>query len=135
MVTPAPTPTPTPTLDSNQDVVKPIDPQEPPIEKDWSAIATEKLRGQKIPGSAEEKIRRAVKAILNHNDYTATSNNDRWFIGVRSIQDLSGCNYAPIKKFLEEFNVMISDHNNKHGLTNQHNKRHKPLITEIITNW
>ena len=135
LVTPAPIPTPTPTLDSNQDVVKPIDPQESPVEKDWSAIATEKLKGQKIPGSAEEKIRRAVKAIIDFNDYTAPSNNERWFIGIRSIQDLSGCNYVPIKKFLDDYKKMVGDHNSKYDLGSQHNKRHTKKIGEIIMNW
>ena len=130
-----PIPTPNPTLDSNQDVVKPIDPQKPPVEKDWSAIATEKLKGQKIPGSAEEKIRRAVKAIIDFNDYVAPSNNDRWFLGIRSIQDVSGCNYAPIKKFLDDYKTIVDDHNSKYGLGNQHNKRHTKKIGEIIVNW
>ena len=133
-------PTPAITIDSNQELVKPEVPQEQPlqeqpVEKDWSAIATEKLKGQKIPGSAEEKIRRAVKAILDYNDYTATSNDMRWFLGVRSIQDLSGCNYAPIKKFLEDYKIMIDDHNTKYSLSNQHNKRHTKKIGEIIVNW
>jgi hypothetical protein len=105
----------------------------PEPEKDWESIPSEDLKGKHTPGSAEEKIRRAVKAIMDHNDYKATSNSDRWFIGVRSIQDLSGCNYAPIKKYVDEKSVMIFDHNAKYGLSNQHNKKHKQQISDVIT--
>lgn len=104
-----------------------------PIEKDWESIASEDLKGKHTPGSAEEKIRRAVKAIMEHNDYKAPSNNERWFLGVRSIQDLSGCNYAPIKKYLDERSTMIFDHNAKYGLSNQHNKKHKQNISGVLT--
>jgi len=103
------------------------------LEKDWESIPSEDLKGKHTPGSAEEKIRRAVKAIMDHNDYKATNNSDRWFIGVRSIQDLSGCNYAPIKKYVDEKSVMIFDHNAKYGLSNQHNKKHKQQISDVIT--
>jgi hypothetical protein len=65
--------------------------QEPPVEpkpeKDWSQVPSESLKGSHTPGSAEEKIRRTVKAIMDWNDYSAPSSNERWFIGVRSIQD------------------------------------------------
>lgn len=103
------------------------------VEKDWESIPSEDLKGKHTPGSAEEKIRRAVKAIMEHNDYKAPSNNERWFLGVRSIQDLSGCNYAPIKKYLDDHKIMIDDHNAKYDLSNQHNKKHKQEISEIIT--
>jgi hypothetical protein len=106
---------------------------EKPVEKDWESIPSEDLKGKHTPGSAEEKIRRAVKAIMDHNDYKATNNSDRWFIGVRSIQDLSGCNYAPIKKYVDEKSVMIFDHNAKYGLSNQHNKKRKQKIFDVIT--
>jgi hypothetical protein len=103
------------------------------VDKDWESIPSEDLKGKHTPGSAEEKIRRVVKAIMEHNDYKAPSNNERWFLGVRSIQDLSGCNYAPIKKYLDERSTMIFDHNAKYGLNNQHNKKHKQHISDVIT--
>ena len=113
--------------------VQTAEPEDKPIEKDWEAIPSENLKGKHTPGSAEEKIRRVVKAIMEHNNYKAPSNNERWFLGVRSIQDLSGCNYAPIKKYLDEHSTMIFDHNAKYGLSNQHNKKHKQEISQVIT--
>ena len=106
---------------------------EKPVEKDWESIPSEDLKGKHTPGSAEEKIRRAIKAIMEHNDYTAPSNSERWFIGVRSIQDLSGCNHAPIKKYVEDHKTMIDGHNAKHGLSNQHNKKHRQTISQVIS--
>ena len=131
---PTPTPTvivPVPTSTSTATATAPA----PVIEKPWVKTPTEDLKGKKIPGSAEEKIKRAVQAIFNYNDYSASSNNERWFLGVRSIQDLSGCNYAPIKKFIDDYSTMIADHNGKYGLSNQHNKKHTKAISEIILNW
>ena len=130
----APIPTPTPTVTVATSTTIESAPVTAP-EKPWVNTATEDLKGKKIPGSAEEKIRRAVQAIFNYNDYTAPLNNERWFIGVRSIQDLSGCNYAPIKKFIDDYSTMIADHNAKYGLSNQHNKKHTKPISEIILNW
>ncbi|MBW4449174.1 MAG: telomere resolvase [Spirirestis rafaelensis WJT71-NPBG6] len=104
-----------------------------PLEKDWEAIPSEDLKGKHTPGSAEEKIRRTVKAIMDHNNYKAPSNNERWFLGVRSIQDLSGCNYAPIKKYVDDHKTMINDHNSKFSLSNQHNKKHSQKISDVIT--
>jgi hypothetical protein len=103
------------------------------VEKDWESIPSENLKGKHTPGSAEEKIRRAIKAIMEHNDYTAPSNSERWFIGVRSIQDVSGCNYAPIKKYVDDHKTMIDDHNAKHALSNQHNKKHRQTISQVIS--
>ena len=113
-----------------------VQPTPKPIpEKNWRDATTDEIRGKKIPGSAEEKIKRACQAIFNFNDYTAKNNGERWYVGVRSIQDLSGCNYSPIKKFLEDYKVMVADHNTKHQLGNQHNKKHVIKISEVITNW
>lgn len=133
-----PTPTAATVTEVSGSLEKPetVQPTPKPIpEKNWRDATTDEIRGKKIPGSAEEKIKRACQAIFSHNDYTAKNNKERWFIGVRSIQDLSGCNYAPIKKFLEDYKVMVSDHNIKHQLGNQHNKRHELKISEVITNW
>lgn len=107
--------------------------------KDWESVPSEELKGSKAPGSAEEKIRRIIKAIMDYNDYTATSNSDRWYIGVRTIQDAakdaggSGTiRHDAIKRFLETYGQMVNDHNAKYELSSQHNKRHSAAISSLI---
>ena len=100
--------------------------------KDWSAISSEELKGAHTPNSAAEKIRRGVEAIMDYNNYSAPSNAERWYIGVRSVQEVTGCNYKPVAKFLKDFQEMVSTHNLKYGLGSQHNKRHEKKISEVV---
>lgn len=107
--------------------------------KDWESVPSEELKGSKAPGSAEEKIRRIIKAIADYNDYTATSNSDRWYIGIRTIQDAAkdadgsgSIRYDAIKRFLETYGQTVSDHNAKYELSSQHNKRHSVAISSLI---
>ena len=119
---PAPTPTPTPT-------------PTPKPQKDWSSVPSEELKGNQAPGSAEEKIKRAVQAIMAYNNYTAMSNDDRWAIVIRSVQALSGCNYPAVKNFMDTYKVMVDDHNAKYGLTQYHNKRHANKDIASVISW
>lgn len=106
--------------------------------KNWEDVSSEELKDSKAHGSAFEKCKRIVQAIMDYNDYTSPSNDDRWYIGVRSIQECAGesgkagLNYRPIKQFLDEYKQMIDDHHNKYGLNNQHNKRHEKSISTVI---
>ena len=103
--------------------------------KDWSSVPSEELKGNQAPGSAEEKIKRAVQAIMNFNDYSAVSNDERWAIVIRSVQALSGCNYPAVKNFMDTYSVMIADHNAKYGLTQYHNKRHANKDIDTVISW
>lgn len=120
--------------------VKPISkPASKQQDKNWEDVPSEELKESKAHGSAFEKCKRIVQAIMDYNDYKAPSNDDRWYIGVRSIQECaggdgkSGLNYRPVKQFLDQFKGMIDDHHQKYGLNNQHNKRHQKHISEVIS--
>ena len=99
-------------------------PQEEKPEKDWESVADEVLRDSKERGVAEEKVRRSFLALVNHNDYKATETDNKWVIGVRSLQELAGVNHAVASRWVEAHKPLIDDHNAKHSLTQYHNQRH-----------
>ncbi|HLO49274.1 MAG TPA: protelomerase family protein [Kamptonema sp.] len=96
---------------------------EKPTEKDFSALPSDELKGKKTPGTATEKLDRAVGAIIHHNDYVATSNDDRWQINLSSLRQLSGVRFEAVRKYLEEKQGMIADHNAKYELGDYHNQK------------
>lgn len=107
-------------------------------QKDWSDVPSEELKGRKTPGTANEKLDRAVSKIMYHNDYVATSNEDRWQINLTSLRNLSGCRFESVRKYLDEKRVMIDDHNAKYGLSDYHNQQHgkkKGIKIEDVIQW
>lgn len=99
-------------------------PQEVKPEKDWESVADEELRDSKERGVAEEKVSRSFLAIVNHNDYKATETDNKWVIGVRSLQELAGVNHAVASRWVDAHKPLIDDHNAKHNLSQYHNQRH-----------
>lgn len=108
-------------------------------DKDWESIPSEELRKTKGKGSSNEKIRRAFQAIVNHNDNKAKDNNGNsdinqmWVIGNQPLRQLSGCNGQIVTDWILQHRLALEDHNNKYGLGQYHNKRHKQAITEVIS--
>ena len=84
------------------------------------------------PGSAYEKIERGLKAIMDYNNYTATSNQERWFVSIRSIQALTGCRHSAVQKYVKTKQILLDDHNNKFGLNRYTNRRRDKEIYEVI---
>lgn len=109
------------------------------LEKDWEAVPSEELKASKARGAADEKIRRSFMAIADHNDHKARDingnpdPNQMWFIGNQALRQLSGCNGQLVADWMERHRGAINDHNNKHGLGQYHNKRHKQPIVEVIS--
>jgi len=121
-------PLPEPTQPERKQQSKPPQP-----EKDWEAVPSEELRESKARGAAEEKIRRSFNAIANHNDYTATELNQKWVVNNQALRQLSGCNGQLVSDWIKRHQMAVDDHNNKHGLSQYHNKRHGKPITEVIS--
>ena len=114
-------------LDTREEQLKPVktvDKAEPV--KDFSNVSSEKLKDKmkQHPGTALEKVVRAVQAIMDYNDFTAPSNDERWCVNLQSIRDLSGSRYKVVSEFVKEYQIMIDDHNQKYGLSKFHNQRH-----------
>ena len=118
----------TPRITSNQKPLK--------SSRDWSMVSNQELKPSKEKGAADEKVRRAYQSMVNYNDYQAASNEQRWFIGTRSLIDMSGCNYQVVKRWLENYQMAVDDHNNKYGLGTHHNRKHVgEEIRETIELW
>lgn len=128
---PAQTPTPTPTASPAR--TTPRTRQEQEI--DWESVSNDQLKGMKVNGAVEEKIFRAYKAIASYND-NAPSNDDRWYVGVTVLSQVSGCNRQNIGDWVKVHQLTVDDHNNKYGLGQYHNKRHKKVeITDKVRLW
>jgi hypothetical protein len=101
----------------------------------WESIPNDQLRNMKVAGAVEEKIYRAFHAIANYND-NAPSNDSRWYIGTTTLSEVSGCNRQAIGNWVKTHQTTVDDHNNKYGLGQYHNKRHKGVkITDLIKLW
>jgi len=108
---------------------------EPKQDIDWESIPNEQLRVMKTAGAVEEKIYRAFRAIADHND-NAPSNDERWYIGTTTLSEVSGCNRQAIGDWVKSHQHIVNDHNNKYGLGQYHNKRHKGVeITDLVKFW
>jgi hypothetical protein len=107
---------------------------EPKQNIDWESIPNDQLRVMKTAGAVEEKIYRAFRAIANYND-NAPSNDDRWYIGTTTLSEVSGCNRQAIGSWVKTHQLTVDDHNNKYGLGQYHNKRHKELSLRIWSNF
>ena len=85
-------------------------------------------------GSAEEKIRRSVEAVMKWNDqFSAEADKKKKVVpNSQLIRTMSGSNARLIKKWFDAHNHYILAHLSKHGLTkngqsdNYHNSRHQP---------
>jgi cell division protein FtsB len=108
---------------------------EPKQNIDWESIPNDQLRVMKTAGAVEEKIYRAFRAIANYND-NAPSNDDRWYIGTTTLSEVSGCNRQAIGSWVKTHQLTVDDHNNKYGLGQYHNKRHKGVeLTDLVKLW
>ena len=76
-----------------------------------------------------------VNAIANYND-NAPSNDDRWYIGSVTLSSVSGCNRQAVGDWVKTHQLTVDDHNNKYGLGQYHNKRHKGVeVTDLVKLW
>jgi hypothetical protein len=104
------------------------------VTRDWEGVSKAELFGEgenkpaKGTGATEERIRRAVKAIMAWNDQFLHNQNSKrkWSINNRAVRDLAGVNGIAVKEWLESHHQLVSDHNTKHGITDvYHNRCHK----------
>jgi|GEM_PF-3297065 len=114
---------------------KPVEKRQPKQpSRDWESVSKAKLFGEgdhnpaKGTGATEERIRRAIEAIMAWNDQFPHDQNPerKWSINNRAVRDLAGVNGIAVKEYLESHSLLISDHNIKHGIANEyHNRCHK----------
>jgi hypothetical protein len=102
--------------------------------QDLAAVSTDELMSNAYkthPHRTEELTRRAVKAICIYNDEVATEPEQRWFIGMLTVQSLTGGSQSRIREAMKKLEVAIADHNAKYNLNQYHNRK-KVSITDAI---
>jgi len=107
----------------------------PEKDRDWKLAPVEELKASKSKAAVDEKLFRAFQAVCDYNNNVATSNNERWFIGNVTLRDLTGCNGLVVKDWMERHQISIDDHNQKYGLGQYHNKRHKNTNVSDVISW
>ncbi len=136
---PEPQPVPVPVVEVQQPVkstaFKPIAAKPERQERDWTLATAEELKASKAKGAVDEKLFRAFQAVCDYNSNVATNNDERWFIGNVTLRDLTGCNGLVVKDWMERHQISIDDHNQKYGLGQYHNKRHKNTNVSDVISW
>lgn len=95
---------------------------------------TELLNNSKLrtlPGRAEELAKRAIQALMSYND-NCTEKSQKWCITATSINSLTGSKMSLIKNVMEQYKLMIDDHNGKHGLNAYDNRGRSTKIEEDV---
>lgn len=121
-----------------KEVVKTPDKQH---SRDWESVSRDELFGlgeynkpSSGIGSAEERIRRSVEAVMAYNNqFPADADKEKKIVpNSQILRSISGSNARIIKKWCDAHEHYILDHLNKHELTkdgkqdNYHNSRYKP---------
>ena len=71
--------------------------------------------------------------FLDGSFISAAPSNDLWYIPTTFLSQVSGCNRQAIADWVEKHKLTVDDHNNKYGLGQYHNKRHKGVeITDLV---
>lgn len=83
---------------------------------------------------AEQSVDRAINAIMEFNDAEGRKPDEKWYIGVGSIKQLSGRAGTVFKRVYEKRKDEIEEHHQKHQLGKWHNARgaEYPSIDEVI---
>lgn len=82
-----------------------------------------------MPGSAEEKIRRAIEAIKAYNE--GKPQPEMYILSEANVRYVSGSRHGSIKAYFAT-HPELNEYNYQHGFTMQHD-RGKPKIAEVIT--
>jgi len=98
---------------------------------DYSTASLEVLRDTKTPEAATERFRRAVDAIMKHNN-AQTDPLHLWFINAAIIRDLVGGKNELVQAYLKTREAEIEAHHAQYGLTAKQNRKPVDVKAEII---
>lgn len=104
--------------------------QHKPKKINFSDIPWEELKTSNTPRSGNEKVARAVKAIIEHNE-SQGEQELRYCITARAVMDLTGSRHSVVKAYFDEYGEIIDAHNDKYELSPVHN-RGKTAISEVV---
>jgi hypothetical protein len=102
----------------------------------FATLDSQNLKKSHAKGSAEEKLKRAFEAIVDHNEMPNHEHEDKWAINQNALAELTGCNRPAIKHFLKIYAADIDLHHQANGILPRHNYAHGKLgikITDVIS--
>ncbi len=90
-----------------------------------------------IQADLDPDVLRALQAILQYNDHTATSHAERWTISIPVMKDLlkqlGKATQPKIEAVLKAKSDTIQQHHRQHGLGERHNRVHQGRsVSEVI---
>lgn len=95
------------------------------------SMTDEQMQKATFKGAANFKIEQAISTIMNHNDSQGEKSR-KVCLTKGIIFKLTGSNRQTINKYFDDHEVMISDHNNKHSLTDADNRKGKGFSFEQL---
>lgn len=104
-----------------------LDLERAPVER-WPSDA---LRDSKKPGVADEKVRRAIKAMIEHNENSG-EDSEKWAITQSILKELTNVAMAPLQRVYKEWEAVINEHNERHQLGRMHNRGKLQKIADVI---
>src|SRR6202043_1604941 len=96
---------------------------------DYPTLPFEQLENLKSPEAAEERTRRAVQAIMAHNQQA-----DRlalWYINIQTILDLVGGSSPLIKEYLAAHAQEIEAHHLQYDIHSRFNQKALPITSMV----
>lgn len=95
---------------------------------DWTQVPSAELKGCQAPGSAEEKIRRAIEAIRAYNEDKELGQIQR--LSEANVRYLSGSRHETIKTYFAA-HPEVAEYDKGYGFSVQHD-RGKTAIKDVI---
>ena len=118
------------------------EPTKPKPTRDWSQVSDDELFGLgeyqrpvRGTGATDERIARAVQAIIDHNDKFPAGEltEKKWSLDKYAVRQVSGCNGQAVARWFDAHHGLVSDHNHKHGLTDVFHNRDNHRDDDIKT--
>ncbi len=97
---------------------------------DYRSLSMAELERIKTTEAANERFRRAVDAILAHNEKQQDPLH-LWFINAASVRDLVGGRNEAVQAYLATRKEEIDAHHQRFGLTPRHNRKVMKITDEI----
>jgi len=83
--------------------------------------------------AAEMAVDKAFERIAEYNN-TRLADSDCWHISTNALQEVSGSNYAVVRRWLAlpEHERMVKNHNDQYDLPPVHNRSHQYSISDVV---
>ena len=97
----------------------------------FESMNEEEMKTATFKGAANYRIEQAIQRIIDHNN-NESEKSRKVCLTKGIIFKLTGSNRQTINKYFDDHEVMISDHNNKHSLTDSDNRKGKGFSFEQL---